>query len=169
MPANRSPFKAAEADPGPQRRLHMCELLVRDDRGLYACALEIERGGASYTVDTLASIHASHPDAELTFIVGADTASTIPEWRDPARVLELARLAVAARPGTSSARVRKSLERIDARDRVAFLEMPEVDVSSALVRRLAADGERIEPLVGPAVAAYIAEQGLYRAAPGGRG
>ena len=74
------------------------------------CALEIQRGGASFTVDTLQAIHDDHyPDAELTFIVGADTARTVPDWREPERVLELARLAVAEREGFAREEVRGAL------------------------------------------------------------
>src|SRR5437660_315879 len=90
MPAHTSPYKPSAPDPGPEHRLRMCRLLVGGAPGVSVCALEIERGGTSYTVDTLTAIHASHPDAELTFIVGADTASTLPAWREPARLLRLA-------------------------------------------------------------------------------
>lgn len=162
-------------DPGPQHRLRMCELAVRDHAGLSVCAIEVERGGLSYTVDTLSTLHHSHPQAQLTFIVGADTAATLGSWREPARLLELADLAVAARApsgahpargahaGTERRRVLDVVAAIgaDAR-RVRFLEMPEIDVSSSLVRRRVGAGEDVEQLVGPAVARYIAEHALYR-------
>ena len=57
----------------------MCRLAVGDEPGLRVCGLEIERGGPSYTVDTLRAIHESHPDTELTFIVGADMALHVAE------------------------------------------------------------------------------------------
>jgi nicotinate-nucleotide adenylyltransferase len=154
----------------------MCRLLAAGVDGLSVCALEVERGGLSYTVDTLESVHASDPDAELTLIVGADTASTIGSWREPGRLLELAHLAVAARvprggahprwgrtlPGTGrqAGAARQSLP---SAERVRRLEMPAIEVSSSMVRRRVADGEPIDELVGPAVAAYIAEHRLYRA------
>jgi nicotinate-nucleotide adenylyltransferase len=157
-------------DPGPQHRLRMCELAVAGEPGLSVCALEVERGGLSYTVDTLRSIHASHPDAELTFIVGADTATTLGSWREPAQLLALARLAVAARAGAARRRVLDALAEIDvasgangqpAAGAVRFLEMPAIDASSSLARRRVAAGEAVDDLVGPAVARYIAEHGLY--------
>jgi len=86
MPVHTSPHKLAAPDPGPEHRLQMCRLLVRDVSRVSACALEVERGGASFTVDTLTAIHASHPDAELTFIVGAEVARSIAEqglYREP--------------------------------------------------------------------------------------
>jgi nicotinate-nucleotide adenylyltransferase len=111
----------------------------------------------------LRAIHAIHPDAGLTFIVGADTAATIGSWREPEQLLELAQLAVAARAGAARAHVREALSEIATSD-IRFLEMPAIEVSSSLARRRIADGEAVEDLVGPAVADYIAEHRLYRAA-----
>ena len=168
MPVHTA-HKPAEDDPGPEHRLRMCELAVDGVDGVSACALEIERGGPSYTVDTLNAIHASHPDAELTFIVGADIASTLASWREPSRLLELADLAVAARVGSARRAVLDTVAGLRAADsarkpaatRVRFLEMPTIDVSSSLARHRAATGRPIEDLVGPAVARYIAEHDLY--------
>jgi nicotinate-nucleotide adenylyltransferase len=118
VPAGTSPFKAdgdgtgekrggssGREDPGPRHRLAMCRLAVADQHGLDVSAVEVERGGLSYTVDTLRAIHATHPNAELTFIVGADTAGTLGSWREPGELLALAHLAVAARAGTARRRV----------------------------------------------------------------
>jgi nicotinate-nucleotide adenylyltransferase len=178
VPAHTSPYKAADGagptgtygagDPGPEHRLRMCQLAFDGVPGLSVCAIEIERGGLSYTVDTLTSIHASHPDAELTFIVGADTASTLGSWRQPAQLLALARLAVAARAGAAQQRVLDALSAIAPATRVSFLEMPAIAVSSSLVRQRVADGAAIDELVGPDVAGYIAEHGLYASAVASR-
>jgi nicotinate-nucleotide adenylyltransferase len=172
VPAHTSPYKAAGQgaraglggwDPGPERRLAMCRLAVAGAHGLDVSAVEVERGGLSYTVDTLRAIHAAHPDAELTFIVGADTAGTLGSWREPAELLALAHLAVAARTGTARERVLDAVGEIGGdRADVRFLEMPAVDASSSLARERIARGEPVDELVGPAVAAYIAEHGLYR-------
>jgi nicotinate-nucleotide adenylyltransferase len=173
MPANMPPHKFSAEDPGSAHRLAMCRLAAQDATGVAVCALEIERGGPSYTVDTLRSIHASHPHAELTFIVGADTASTLPSWREPRELLDLAGLAVAARGGWARTKVIETVTRLrgpqlagalpSGASPVRFLQMPEIDVSSSLVRERAAAGEPIESLVGAAVARYIHEHGLYRA------
>jgi nicotinate-nucleotide adenylyltransferase len=171
VPAHTSPHKAGAGgarrwpggrDPGPEHRLRMCRLAVDGEPGLSVCAIEIERGGLSYTVDTLQAIRADHPSVELTLIVGADVAATLGSWREPARLLELAQLAVAGRPG---AELRLALD--GSEERVRFVDMPAVAVSSSLVRERSAAGEPIEELVGPAVAAYIAEHDLYRAPTAG--
>jgi nicotinate-nucleotide adenylyltransferase len=163
VPASRSPQKHGETDPGPERRLEMCRLLSRD-QPVEVCALELERGGTSYTVDTLRAISSRNPHDELTFIVGADVAATLPSWREPRELLELADLAVAARPGTDRGRVLEAVESVERGEPASlrFLEMPPIDVSSSMVRERAAAGEPIEELVGAELARYIADHGLYR-------
>jgi nicotinate-nucleotide adenylyltransferase len=160
MPAYSAPHKAEEEDPGPRRRLEMCRLAVGETNGIEACGLEIERGGPSYTVDTLRAVHASRPEAKLTFIVGADMARTLPGWREPRALVELVDLAVAEREDVGREDVLRALAPLGAR--VAFLGMPPVEVSSSQVRERVAAREPVEDLVGSAVAEYIAEHGLYR-------
>jgi nicotinate-nucleotide adenylyltransferase len=167
MPAH-TPHKPVGEDPGPWHRLRMCRLAVADVGGISACGLELERGGTSYTVDTLEQIHAKHPDARLTFIVGADTARTLGSWRAPGRLLELAELAVATRTGSGRSEVLEVLAGLPepsgaGRAEARFLSTPAVDVSSSLVRERVARGEPVDEFVAPAVAAYIAEHRLYGA------
>jgi len=163
MPAHSAPHKPDELDPGPERRLAMCRLLVAGEDATSVCALEIERGGVSYTVDSLWALHAAHPAVQLTLVVGADVAATIGSWRDPRAVLELAGLAVAVRAGAARRRALAAVHELEVDADVRFLQMPPIDVSSSMVRRRVVWGEPIEHLVGPAVAGYIAEHGLYRA------
>lgn len=162
------PHKPAKWDPGAEHRLNMCRLAIDDDPRLGVCTLELERSGPSYTVDTLRAIHASDPDAELTLIVGADMAETLASWREPREILRLARLAVAEREDTSRHEVLDALVPLEGHERVSFLRMPRVDVSSTLVRRRLTAGEPIAELVGADVAAYIAEHELYGRRPAGR-
>jgi nicotinate-nucleotide adenylyltransferase len=159
--------------PGPERRLRKRRLPGQGDRArqpddargeLDACALEVERGGVSYTVDTLRAIHATHPDAQLTLIVGADVARTLPSWREPSELLRLADLAVALRAGAGPDDVRDALSGLldDPRStgrqpanrqlsggRSRFLDMPVIDVSSSRVRDRVRRGDPVAELVGP--------------------
>jgi nicotinate-nucleotide adenylyltransferase len=165
MPAFLVPNKPiAVEDPGPEHRLAMCRIAVADEPGLEASPLEIERGGVSYTVDTLKVVHEKHHDAELTLIVGADAARTLPGWREPARLLELAELAVAERGELNAEDVREALVGLDPALRIEGLRMGRIAVSSSAVRELIAAGESVVELVGEAVAGYITEHGLYRTA-----
>ena len=166
MPAHSIAHKHAGIDPGAEHRLRMCRLLVEDASdasGLSVCALEVERGGSTYTVDTLEQLHNRHPHARLTLIMGADTARTLPSWREPARLLALADLALVRRTGVSDQAV---LQSVAWPERVRFLHMPLLDVSSTAARERLARGEQVDELVGGAVAGYIAEHGLYRARAG---
>ncbi len=165
MPAGTPPHKGGGGDPGPEHRLEMCRLAVAGERAISACGLELERAGPSYTADTLNEIHDRHPEAELTFIVGADTARTLPGWHEPQRVLELAELAVAARAGSDRAEVTEALVRAAGsatRPRVRFLEMAPIEASSSSARTLIAAGGQTQQMLGREVAAYIAANGLYR-------
>jgi nicotinate-nucleotide adenylyltransferase len=164
MPARMPPHKPVERDPGSAARLAMCRLLVAGADGVSVCPHELERDGPSYTVDTLRAIHASDPDAELTFIVGADIAATLPDWREPRRLLELATLAVAARSGTDRHGVLQALAPLaPAEGRVRFLDTPVIEISSSLARDRATRDEPLETIVGEGVAGYIVEHGLYGA------
>jgi nicotinate-nucleotide adenylyltransferase len=161
------PHKPAKWDPGAEHRLRMCRLATEEDPRLGVCTLELERPGPSYTIDTLRSIHASDPDAELTLIVGADMARTLASWREPREILKLARLAVAEREDTSRSDVLQALAPLDGKARTCFVDMSRLDVSSSLVRKRLTAGEPIEGLVGVKVADYIAEHQLYGRQPAG--
>jgi nicotinate-nucleotide adenylyltransferase len=161
-PALVAPHKLSAPDPGAEHRLRMCLLLADEDPRLGVCPLELERPGPSYTVDTLRSIQASEPSAELTLIVGADMARTLPTWREPPEILRLARLAVAAREGTEREAVADALAGLDGAASVKFLEMAPIEVSSSQVRDRIAAGGRVDGLLPSGVARYVAGHGLYR-------
>ncbi len=162
MPALIPPHKPAGSDPGAGHRVAMCRALVEGARAITVSEEETGREGPSYTVDTLRSMHSSHPGAELTFVVGADTANTLASWREPQEIVRLARLAVASREGSERGRVLETVASVGGDDAsVVFLQMGEVAISSSRVRELVARSEPIEELTGPAVAAYIARHGLY--------
>jgi len=165
IPVAVPPHKEAQDDPGGEERAILCELAVAGDERLGVSRLELERGGASYTVDTLRALHAIDPEDDLTFIVGGDQALRLPTWREPREVLRLAALAVAERSGAARRDVVERLEGLPT-DRVRFFDMPRLDVSSSAVRRRVAAGRSIRYLVPDGVAERIAERGLYGAGRG---
>jgi nicotinate-nucleotide adenylyltransferase len=169
LPVHTPPHKEMQADPGPQVRLELCRLAVGDASGIDVSAHEIDRGGRSFTVDTLRALHDARPEDELTFIAGADQAAGLPGWREPATVLELAELAVAEREATRRDDVLDELYGLaGVPERVRFFPMPRIDISSSLVRRRVAEGRPIRWLVPDAVERAIAERGLYREQVGAR-
>jgi nicotinate-nucleotide adenylyltransferase len=162
VPARTPPHKAIECEPGPEHRYEMCRLTAAADERIEISRVELDREGTSYTVDTLRLLHEQAPDDELTLIVGSDMAVDLPRWRDPEVILGLASLAVAARAGAERETVRHRLAALRGAERVAFLDMEEVDVSSSLVRERVAHGLEIKDLVADGVAEYIEDHGLYR-------
>jgi nicotinate-nucleotide adenylyltransferase len=166
MPVAVPPHKEAAEDPGAAARVELCRLAVAGDERLDVSTLEVERGGASFTVDTLRELHDLEPEHDLTFIVGGDMAQSLPAWREPEAILRLARLAVAEREGVRREDIARRLDPLHDGDRVVFFDMPRIDVSSSSIRRRVAEGRPIRYLVPDAVAEAVAERGLYRQAAG---
>jgi nicotinate-nucleotide adenylyltransferase len=165
IPAARPPHKQVEEEPGAEHRLELCRRTVRGDERLEVSAVEMDRPGLSYTVDTLELLHSRAPDNELFLIVGGDVAAGLPGWHEPERVLSLARLAVANRRGTPRDAVEGALASLRGGGRADFFRMPRVGISSTLVRRRVKSGEPIRYLVPDAVAEYIEEHRLYGGSP----
>jgi len=167
MPVAVPPHKEAREDPGAEARLELSRLAVAGDERFEVSPLEVDRGGASFTVDTLRELHDVEPEHDLTFIVGGDMAQSLPAWREPEAILSLARLAVAEREGVGREDIARRLESLHDGGRVVFFDMPRIDISSSSIRRRVSEGRPIRYLVPDAVAEAIAEQGLYRQ-PAGR-
>jgi len=163
LPVHTPPHKEADGDPGVEQRVALCEAAAAGDPRLGVSRAEADVPGRSYTVDTLSRLHDARPEDQLTFIVGGDMASTLPEWREPEAILALATLGVAAREGVGREQVLEHLERElpGAAERIRFFDMPRIDISSSLVRRRVADGRPVRYLVPDAVADHIEREGLY--------
>jgi nicotinate-nucleotide adenylyltransferase len=163
VPTGVPPHKPMEQEPGPMHRLEMCRLAVGGHRDwLEVSAVEVNRDGPSYTVDTLREIHANSPGDELTFIVGGDVAWSLPSWHEPEAILGLASIAVAERAGARREEVRARLAEMRGADRINYIDVPRLDISSSALRRRVLEGRPIDYLVCEAVADYIEQRRLYR-------
>jgi nicotinate-nucleotide adenylyltransferase len=143
-------------------RLAMLELAIQGTTWLGIDRIELERGGSSYTVDTLEALTRSTPHASFVFLMGKDSLRDLPTWRDPGRIVELAEIGVASRPD-----VAVDLDAIyplipNARGRVTVVEIPEVSIASRDLRRRVAEGRPITFQVPAAVERFIQERRLYR-------
>lgn len=163
VPVHTPPHKQAAGDPGAEIRAELCGLAVAGVPGLSVSRVELDRGGPSYTVDTLRELHATAPGDELTFIVGGDQAQALPGWREPADVLRLATLAVAEREGIGREDVRERLAGLGEGRGPVFFDMPRIDLSSSEIRRRVAAGRSIRWLVSDPVEQAICARGLYAA------
>ena len=161
VPVHEPPHKGVEADPGVDHRVELCRRAVAGDERLEVSLVDAEITGPSYTVDTLRRLHERCPGDDLTFIVGGDMAFSLPTWREPEAILELAEMGVAEREGVRRADISERLGDLPA-DRIRFFDMPRLDISSSLIRRHVAAGRPIRYLVPGPVADYIEQAGLYR-------
>lgn len=112
------------------------------------------------TVDSLEALGVTDP----VFLIGADEFADFPGWKQPERVLELARLGVATRPGTDRAAIESVLSRLARPERIELFPIVPLDIASSQIRQRVAAGESVDGLVPAAVAAEIERLGLYRAA-----
>jgi nicotinate-nucleotide adenylyltransferase len=169
VPVGEAPHKAIEMDAGREERYAMSRLAAAAEDGVEVSQLEIAREGPSYTVDTLRALREESASDELCFILGADEATALGSWHEPADVLKLATLGVAEREGVGEAEVLAAIREIGDPDRVEFFTMPRIDVSSTLVRERVASGRPFRHLVPRAVADFIEEAGLYAQERAGTG
>jgi nicotinate-nucleotide adenylyltransferase len=163
VPVGEAPHRTLEEDPGADARLEMVELAVAGDGRFVASRVELDRPGPSYTAETLEAMHAEEPGDDLTIILGGDQAAALPSWHRPERVLELADVAVVERVGWGEDEVRERVSGLAGAERLSFVRMPLLQISSSDIRRRVAEGEPIRYLVPDRVADLIAARGLYAA------
>lgn len=152
VPTNRQPFKEGFDSASPEHRLEMCRLAVSGDERFAVSEVDLERGGITYTVDTLTDLREQLPAASLYFITGADSLMRLDEWKDYKKLTELAEFVGVTRPG-------HSFPQLDTAH--ILVEVPSLAVSSTDVRRRVRTGAPIRYLVPRAVADYIAQNDLY--------
>jgi len=167
IPAGEPPHKPGRDITAAEHRLAMIELAVAGNERFAVDRMEIDREGRSYTVDTLEALHASRQvsgaSTDLALVLSADTFLDLMTWRQPRRVVELARLVVAPRDGYPDAGPGFLAEHMpDLADRAVFLDGPRLRLSGTELRRRAAAGRSLRYLVPDAVAAYIGDHALYR-------
>jgi nicotinate-nucleotide adenylyltransferase len=156
VPTATQPLKADGAPAPGALRLAMVEAAVAGVPGFDASAIEIDRGGLSYTVDTLEAFAAEYAGAERFLLIGADSLATFDRWRAPERIVELAQVAVLERAsggGGAPSPLRPGMRAVTTR---------RVDLSSTEVRERVRAGKPIRGFVPEPVAAIIERAGLYR-------
>lgn len=152
VPTHVQPFKQGEQVASDEHRLAMCRLAVADDPRFDVSSVDIDRGGTTYTVDTLRDLAKAYPGAQLYFMAGADALARLSEWKDAEELSTLATFVGVTRPG-------HSLGQLDTPH--ALVEVPAMAVSSTDVRRRVRAGAPIRYLVPSAVADYVAQHDLY--------
>ena len=164
MPVGQAPHRVIEHDPGAEARLEMVELAAGDDGRFEISRTELDRPGPSYTADTLRDLRSKAPDEELFLILGGDQAAALPRWHEPETVLSLATVAVVERSNWSRNAIGITIGRMPGAERIRYLDMPVMQISSSSIRRRVRERLPIRYLVPDKVADYIGTKGLYGAA-----
>ena len=165
VPAASQPLKPQGPRAADEHRLAMLEIVAKTREEFQVSKLELERGGISYTVDTLEAIGEELPEAELFFPMGADSLADLPRWHRAKEVCQMAVPLVVHRadspqPDFEALAAILPTERIEL-IRASQIEMPLTPISSTQIRRAIAAGESWEDCVLPEVAEYIRQHGLY--------
>jgi nicotinate-nucleotide adenylyltransferase len=164
VPVGQAPHRELESDPGAEARLEMVELAAGDDARFAISRAELDRPGPSYTADTLRELREKASDDEIFLILGGDQAAALPDWHEPETVLSLATVAVVERSTWSRHAIGIKIGRLPGAERIRYLDMPIIQISSTAIRRRVGDGKPIRYLVPDKVANYIGANGLYSAA-----
>jgi nicotinate-nucleotide adenylyltransferase len=166
VPAAVPPHKQARLLSSARDRIEMARLAIGGHEQLAVSTIEIDRGGVSYTVETLAELAEQHPDSSLFFLMGADSLRDLPSWREPERICELAVPVVVRRAGSpepdfSVIRHLVTAERLDEiRDHQ--VEAPIIELSSTELRQRIAASRSIRYRTPRAVEKFIETHNLYR-------
>lgn len=165
IPAAQSPFKPASTPTPGRLRLRMLRLALAGNPRAEVEDLELQRGGVSYSIDTVTTYAARFPGVRLFWLIGADHVPALPRWRDAERLAQLVEFVVIPRPSLGSnppEAASATAVPAPAGFRLHPLQGFPLALSASEIRRRAAQGLPLDPLVPTAVAEVIANEGLYR-------
>ena len=166
VPAAIPPHKLDQGRAADEHRVEMLKLAIGGNSHFDVWEVELQRGGVSYTVETLRELRAEHPENELFFLMGADSLFDLPNWREPAEICELATIAVVDRPGSRQVDF-DVLQHVTSADRIEYFKkfvvaMPQIDVSSSDIRERIAKGRSIRYQTPRSVEQYLLTAKLYQ-------
>ncbi len=166
VPAKISPFKQDYTPTTDKHRLEMLKLAIGAHENFEVDPIEIQRGGVSYTIDTVEELQRNEPDATWFMLIGADSLKDFRKWKSPDRLLSLVQMVVARRGGCPEPDW-KELEGLAPRETLGSiqqmrLDIPVMEISSTSVRKRIEQNRTIRYLVPAPVEVYIREHQLYQ-------
>lgn len=164
VPAAVPPHKQGKTLVEGRHRFEMLQLATETNLSFEVSDMELQRGGISYTFDTMTQIQFEHPGAELFFIVGLDSLVELHLWKNIEQLLELCMVVPFARGGEDPARIAEQIQLSDGWKTKLLgrlIRIHEIEISASEVRMRLAEGLSIRYLVPPEVEMYIAEHHLY--------
>ena len=162
VPSGNPPHKSYDGMAPAEDRFEMTRLAIEDKHDFEVSRVEIDRGGPSYTSDTLELISAVNPEAELFLITGIDAALDIPNWHEPKKVISLCKVLTIARPGYICDKISMLDESI--RDSLLVLDTGLIDISATDIRDRVRSGGCVRHMTPDIVCDYIAGKNLYSGA-----
>lgn len=153
MPTAEPPHKAADETVTEEQRLDMVQLATEGIEGFVSFPYEIDRGGVSYTFDTIKSLRKEEPDVAFYFIIGGDMIDQLDKWHRIDELIDLITFVGVNRPGWKS----------ETTYPVELVDIPEIDLSSTFIRERFEQNGPVTFLIPPAVEEFIRKEGLYGA------
>ena len=162
VPNAQPAFKRDQNVTPTEHRLEMCRRAVSCNKAFDVSSIEIDRGGDTYTIDTLRELRSHFPqNVELYLIAGSDSAATLGKWKSCKEIAELVHVAVAVRPGNPFDEERRRAVLDAAPFDLQTVEVTKLAISSSDVRKRFEEDRPVRYLVPPAVWKYVREHGLY--------
>jgi nicotinate-nucleotide adenylyltransferase len=165
VPTHTQPHKLHHQPAPNAARVEMLQLAVQGNPAFAVETLELDRGGLSYTIETLTALKQRDPTSELFFLMGADSLADFPNWREPQRICELATLLVVQRAGQSPPDYSALAPFLSAEQITAWqaqlIDLPPIALSSTDLRQRVARGRSIRYRTPRAVEMLIADRKLY--------
>ncbi len=164
VPSGCSYFKDPTVIADTKHRLNMTKEAIKDNERFMISDIEAVREGNSYTCDTLTELNAQYPDTHFYFIIGADTLFAIESWKDPEVIFKSCTLVCAKREGFEANRLSAKADDLKARfgADIVIMDVPEVDISSTLIRDMLVKNRSCRYYIPDAVLDYINVNGLYK-------
>ena len=164
--AAEPPHKHGQVISPIEHRLRMVEMVLADNQAFELSRVDIDRPGPHYTVDMLSLLSTQYSGSELFFLLGSDSLRDLPNWREPARLVQYANLVVMERSGVVYDMAMLDLSIPGLSNCVILEEVPLIDISASDIRVRVASGRTIRYLLPPNVETYIHTQGLYQTVSG---
>lgn len=158
VPAFIPPHKLHDDVVSSEHRVAMLKLAIQDNPHFEVSEAELQRGGVSFTVDTLQELTAKRPSDEFILLIGMDNLLEFHSWKSPGRILDLAKVVVMTRTGFM-----EKDNSILSKDKMKLCPVPEIGISSREIRKRVHEGSSVRYLVPDSVRDYIVEHRLYGA------
>ncbi|MEA4816794.1 MAG: nicotinate-nucleotide adenylyltransferase [Lachnospiraceae bacterium] len=165
IPAGMPSHKDSSCVTDNELRLEMTKIATSSNPRFFVSRMEIERGGPSYTIDTVSELkRLLKPNAKIYFVVGADSIFQVFSWKDARRLITMCEFIGVTRPGYNKGELYERIKNINqnCESNIHFCEIPSLDISSSEIRERVKEGKSIKYLVPEGVEEYIYKKGLYR-------